>query len=127
MKVAVPTRGNSVDSHFGHCEQYTIFTLDTDKKISSREILPSPVGCGCKSDIASVLQQKGVSVMLAGNMGGGAYNILNYHGIKVIRGCSGDITKVVEDYALGRISDSEESCHAHEHHQHGEHGSSCNH
>ena len=27
MKVAIPTRNNVVDDHFGHCEYYTIFTI----------------------------------------------------------------------------------------------------
>lgn len=127
MKIAVPTKGNVVDSHFGHCELYTIFTLGEDNRISRREVLPSPQGCGCKSNIAGVLQQKGVSIMLAGNMGMGAYNILNYHGIRVYRGCSGDINKLVDDYAKGRINDSNESCHNHDHHHGDGNGHVCNH
>lgn len=127
MKVAVPTRGNVVDGHFGHCENYTIFTLDEEKKIKGSESLPSPQGCGCKSDIASVLRQMGVSVMLAGNMGGGAYNVLNYNGITVYRGCSGDVKKVVEDFAGGKITDSNVGCESHEHHHREGHGGSCKH
>jgi predicted Fe-Mo cluster-binding NifX family protein len=115
-----------VDSHFGHCELYTIFTLENNQ-INHNEILPSPQGCGCKSDIAGVLQQMGVTIMLAGNMGGGAYNILNYHGIRVYRGCSGDINKVVEDFAEGRIVDSNESCSNHNYHNSSGHGHVCNH
>lgn len=128
MKVAIPTRGSEVDSHFGHCELYTIFTLNEDNQVSNKETLPSPAGCGCKSDIAAVLQQKGVSVMLAGNMGLGAFNVLNYHGIQVYRGCTGDINKLVENFAQGSITDSNESCSNHDHH-HGEnnHGYVCNH
>jgi len=64
MKIAIPTRNNIVDDHFGHCEYYTIFTID-DKKVINQEILPSPAGCGCKSNIGAILQQKGVNVMLA--------------------------------------------------------------
>ena len=32
MKVAVPTKNNVVDDHFGHCEAYAIFTVDGDNK-----------------------------------------------------------------------------------------------
>lgn len=28
MKIAVPTIGDQVDQHFGHCEKYTIFTIE---------------------------------------------------------------------------------------------------
>jgi predicted Fe-Mo cluster-binding NifX family protein len=124
MKVAVPTRGNVVDDHFGHCEMYTVFSIDENKKIISSETLPSPQGCGCKSNIAGVLQQKGVNVMLAGNMGGGALNVLNNHGIDVYRGCSGDVRLLTENFLLGKIGDSGEGCHHHE--QHGE-DHQCNH
>ena len=116
MKIAVPTRGNVVDDHFGHCEAYTVFNIDENKKIMSSEMLPSPQGCGCKSNIASVLQQKGVSVMLAGNMGNGALNVLQSHGIDVYRGCSGNVRQLAEAFLLGKINDSGEGCKSHEHH-----------
>jgi len=32
MKIAVPTKNEMVDSHFGHCEYYTIFTIDNETK-----------------------------------------------------------------------------------------------
>jgi predicted Fe-Mo cluster-binding NifX family protein len=112
-KIAVPTRDTVVDDHFGHCEKYSIFTIGEDGKIEATETLPSPSGCGCKSNIAAVFQQSGVTVMLAGNMGGGALNVLNGHGISVYRGCSGDVRKVVEAYLAGAISDSGAGCHHH--------------
>jgi len=124
MKIAVPTRGNMVDSHFGHCEAYTIFNVDENKKIISSEILPSPQGCGCKSNIAATLKEKGVSVMLAGNMGDGALNVLNHHGISVYRGCSGDVKIAAESFLQGQIGDSGVGCH---HHDHEGEGHQCNH
>lgn len=116
MKIAVPTRGNVVDDHFGHCEFFTIFSVDENKKIIGSEVLPSPPGCGCKSNIAAILQQKGVSVMLAGNMGDGAINVLSSHGIAVYRGCSGDIREIAEAFLQGNLNDSGETCHCHEPH-----------
>jgi len=124
MKIAVPTRGKVVDDHFGHCEAYTVFNIDENKKIISSEILPSPQGCGCKSNIASVLKEMNVSVMLAGNMGNGALNVLQIQGIEVYRGCSGDVRQVTEAFLQGKIGDSGESCHHHE--VHGE-AHQCNH
>jgi predicted Fe-Mo cluster-binding NifX family protein len=116
MKVAVPTRNNVVDSHFGHCEAYTVFTIDANHEIEKTEMVPSPQGCGCKSNIASVLKEKGVSVMLAGNMGGGALNVLQNHGIKVVRGCSGDVRQLVDSFLKGHIEDSGLGCNHHDHH-----------
>lgn len=119
MKVAIPTRGNLVDDHFGHCEEYTVFTIDANNSIEKTEILPSPQGCGCKSNIAEILKEKKVSVMLTGNMGNGALNILKKQGINVYRGCSGDVRQLAENFIQGKIGDSGEGCHQHEAHGEG--------
>ncbi|MDW7694272.1 NifB/NifX family molybdenum-iron cluster-binding protein [Flammeovirgaceae bacterium SG7u.111] len=116
MKVAVPTRNGQVEDHFGHCEAYGIFTVGSNNKVEHFEVFPSTQGCGCKSNIISLLKENEVSVMLAGNMGNGALTKLNNHGIDVYRGCSGDILQVVEFYLEGNIDDSGESCTQHEHH-----------
>ncbi|WMJ77426.1 MULTISPECIES: NifB/NifX family molybdenum-iron cluster-binding protein [unclassified Sedimentibacter] len=116
MKIALPSRQNKIDSHFGHCEYYTVYTVDKDKKqILSEEIINSPAGCGCKSNIAQVLSEAGVKVMLAGNMGDGAVNVLHSAGIEVLRGCSGDVKSVAMSWLEGKLNDSGESCHEHGH------------
>ena len=117
MKIAVPTREGVVDNHFGHCDHYTIFTINGNK-ITEQADMPSPQGCGCKSGIAADLQQMGVEVMLAGSMGAGALNKLSQHGIKVVRGCSGDVLQLVEAYLVGAVKDSGEAC---DHHDCGSH------
>jgi predicted Fe-Mo cluster-binding NifX family protein len=119
MKIAVPvTNENQIDGHFGHCESYGVFTISEKNEISDIKKVGSPEGCGCKSDIASVLAADGVTVMLAGGIGGGAINVLNNSGIDVIRGCSGDATEVVNLYLKGSVADSGSSCHHHEDHHH---------
>ncbi|MDF3001911.1 MAG: hypothetical protein K0Q48_2030 [Bacillota bacterium] len=116
MKLALPTRQNQIDSHFGHCEYFTVFTVDDSRKeIIGQDLVGSPEGCGCKSNIASVLAEMGVSLMLAGNMGDGAVNVLNSAGIEVLRGCSGDVREVALSWLSDTLSDSGESCHEHEH------------
>lgn len=116
MKIALPVdENNNIDSHFGHCKAFAVVTVSDDNKIVECVRIPSPEGCGCKSNIASVLQNDGVSLMLAGNMGDGAVNVLQRHGIKAIRGCSGEMTQVVNDYLNGEIVDSGIICHHHEH------------
>ena len=112
MKLAIPTRDGKVDDHFGHCDHYTIFTIN-DKQVISREVMASPQGCGCKSGIAADLERMGVEVMLAGNMGEGALNKLSAHNIRVIRGCRGDIEAVVSGFLAGFILDSGVGCSAH--------------
>jgi predicted Fe-Mo cluster-binding NifX family protein len=116
MKIALPTKENStIDSHFGHCEFFTVFTLNENKEIIHEDKVQSPVGCGCKSNIAGTLAQLGVKVMLAGNMGDGAVNVLGSNGIKVVRGCSGDVRAVADKWISGGLSDSGIGCSEHGH------------
>lgn len=122
MKIALPTRGTRIDDHFGHCEMYTVFTVSENREIVNTETIPSPQGCGCKSNIASVLQAQGVVVMLAGNMGAGALNVLSNHGIQVVRGCSGEVKTVAEAWLKGELADSDVGC-SHTH----DDGHVCNH
>ncbi|HOX77666.1 MAG TPA: NifB/NifX family molybdenum-iron cluster-binding protein [Bacteroidales bacterium] len=118
MKIAVPVnRNGEVDGHFGHCEYYSIYTISSNGEIGLPEIIESVDGCGCKSNIASVLAAKGVKVMLAGGIGGGAVNVLNSEGIEVVRGCSGPSSELVKMFAAGKISDSGETCTHHHHHE----------
>ena len=106
MKIALPTRDGQIDDHFGHCDHYTILTLDDDNKITNKESMDSPEGCGCKSNIGPILSDMGVRIMLAGNMGEGAVNVLRTNKIKVVRGCSGDIDDVAAKWLAGEIKDN---------------------
>jgi predicted Fe-Mo cluster-binding NifX family protein len=125
MKIAIPTRDNRVDDHFGHCEFYTIFSISEDMKVDKVETMVAPEGCGCKSNIASVLQNIGVNTMLAGNMGQGAVNVITSAGIRVYRGCSGEVNQLVDAFLKEEVVDSGKTCDHHEHHHHNqghEHG-----
>jgi predicted Fe-Mo cluster-binding NifX family protein len=114
MKIALPSRGSQVDGHFGHCEYFTVFSVDDNNKIVSEQRLDPPAGCGCKTNVVSTLAEMGVKVMLAGNMGGGAVNVLNDHGIEVYRGCAGELREVAKAWLAGKVNDSGVGCTAHD-------------
>jgi predicted Fe-Mo cluster-binding NifX family protein len=113
MKIALPSNGSNIDEHFGHCQSFTLFDIDDEKKIVSEETLTPPAGCGCKSNIIPQLAGMGVSVMLAGNMGGGAANMLAQSGIAVVRGRSGDVREAVQEFLAGNVDDSGATCQSH--------------
>lgn len=128
MKVAIPLKANNqVDDHFGHCAYYSIYSIGENGDVKEENIIESTQGCGCKSNIASVLADQGVKVMLAGGIGAGAINVLNSAGIEVIRGCSGDVTSLVKQFAAGTLIDSGVSCSSHDAHHSEEGGQQCNH
>jgi predicted Fe-Mo cluster-binding NifX family protein len=126
MKIAVPVKtDNSIDNHFGHCAYFKVFTVGENNQLISEQIIPSPQGCGCKSNIASELAEMGVTTMLAGGIGEGAINKLALNGISVVRNCSGDSNQLLADFLAGKIKEGGESCAAHHHHH--EEGHVCNH
>ena len=110
MKIALPTHDNNVDSHFGHCEGFTVFTVDENNLVVNREIVRPGGGCGCKSNAMEILADMAVSVMLAGNMGMGAVNKLHSVGIRVYRGCQGDVLEVTNAFLEGAVTDSGVGC-----------------
>jgi predicted Fe-Mo cluster-binding NifX family protein len=126
MKIAVPTKAdNQIDAHFGHCEFYTIFTISEQNQVISAERMDSPQGCGCKSNIASEFENDEVKTMLAGGIGDGTVNLLNAHGVNVIRNCQGDVTVLMQQYLAGELKDGGNNCAAHGHDHNEEHV--CNH
>ncbi len=115
LNVVLPTReGDFVDEHFGHCEYFTMYKVDDEAKtILSKEILDSPEGCGCKSNIIHTFLEKEVDVMLAGGIGGGAVAMLESSGIGVFNGCFGKTEDVVLRFLNGQVCDQGACCSGH--------------
>ncbi len=122
MKIAVPSRDGLVDEHFGHCKEFLVFSVAADGSLANQATIPSAEGCGCKSDIASVLARAGVTHMVAGNMGEGAVRVLSSNGIAVVRGATGDARAAAGAFAKGTLADSGIGCEGH-----GEPGHECAH
>jgi predicted DNA-binding protein (UPF0251 family)/predicted Fe-Mo cluster-binding NifX family protein len=127
MKIAVPVRGTDVDGHFGHCEGFSVFTLDEKRAIVGEEAVASQAGCGCKSGIGATLAKMGVTHLVAGNMGDGAGRVLASHGISVTRGAAGNARAAVERFAAGQLADSGTGCAEHRHGPVHGHGPECGH
>jgi predicted Fe-Mo cluster-binding NifX family protein len=124
LKLAVPTRAGQVDEHFGHCEAFTIYSIDDSKAVVNQERFTPPPACGCKSNLIPTLVDMGVSVLVAGNMGEGAVQRLAQAGIKVFRGAKGDVGAAVQAWIEGKLLDSKVICLEHGaghecHHGHG--------
>lgn len=112
MKIAVASEGKMVTEHFGHCEGFTIFDSENNV-IKGKEFIPNP---GHRPGFLPVfLHEKGVNVIISGGMGGGAIEIFNEKGIKVITGASGDAHMAVEHYLQGNLKSTGSVCHEHQH------------
>ncbi len=125
MRIAIPTEGTNVSSHFGKCEQFTIAEI-VNSKVQSKSII-STIG-NQHGLLPGFLANNGVSVVIAGGMGDGAKQNLIANNIEIITGANGNIDEVLDLYLSGNLKSSNIGCVGHEHsHNHGESGCSCGH
>ena len=58
MKIALPVFNGFVNEHFGHSEEFVVYTISSDKKVESVSPVASMEGCGCHSGIAEILAKE---------------------------------------------------------------------
>ena len=124
MKIAVTYKDGQIFQHFGHTEQFKIYTVENGKIINSEVIGTHGSGHGALAGLLSVF---GIDVLICGGIGGGARMALSDACIKLFGGVSGDADKAVEAFMSGNLFyDPDVKCDHHDHH-HGERHSCGNH
>lgn len=112
MKIAVACNGSEIWPHFGHCENFNLYDTENGV-ITKEENIPNP---GHRPGfLPNFLADKGVEVIIAGGMGGGAVEIFNERNIEVIVGASGAAKTAVEAYLKGELHSTGSVCHEHQH------------
>lgn len=99
MKIAVPSSGGKLCMHFGHCDVFDIFHVDSSsKKIINRETLtPPPHEPGV---LPQWLSKLNVNCIIAGGMGSRAQQLFQQNKISVITGASSDLTETIVELFL---------------------------
>ena len=125
MKIAVTYDNGQIFQHFGHTEQFKIYTVENGKIIASEIVDTNGSGHGA---LAGLLYHIGADVLICGGIGGGAQMALAQAGIKLFGGLKGDADQAVEHFVAGILAyDPNAKCdhhgdHHHEDHQCGDHG-----
>lgn len=119
MKIAMPSNENMINAHFGKSENFTIATI-TNNQIVSMETVSTKTLQHNHEGLSDFLVKSNVDVVITGGIGQGAYTPLIEKGLKVIRGASGEITSVINNYLDGSLKDKSVLC-SHHHGEHGEH------
>ncbi len=124
-KIAVPVQGENVSAHFGHAPEFKLFKTE-DSKISGEEVIENP---GHQPGLLpKLLNEAGADIIIASGMGQKAISIFEHNNIKVVCGAAGNARTAVENYLVGELDASDNSCshgdgdHDHNHHRHGGHG-----
>lgn len=112
MKVAVCYENDAVFQHFGHTEQFKVYSVE-DKKIVSSEIIGTE-GAGHEA-LADFLKARGITSLICGGIGGGAVEALSAAGITIYAGNSGSADDVAQKFASGTLSpNAVANCHHHD-------------
>lgn len=100
MKAAACYANGQVFQHFGHTEQFKIYTIESGK-ITSSEVIGTG-GTGHEA-LADFLKQRGVESLICGGIGEGAVTALTKAGLTIYAGNSGDADKAAESLAAGTL------------------------
>jgi len=112
MKIALPVAGEQLCTHFGHCESFLFFEVDTAsrdiKKIDTLTAPPHEPGL-----LPKLLGEKGIEVVIAGGMGARAKELFSQRGIKVVVGADpsmGSPESIVRSYLTGTLKTGDNFC-----------------
>lgn len=117
-KIAVTYENGQVFGHFGHTEQFKIYTVEGSTVVSSEVVPTNGSGHGA---LAGFLQQRGVDTLICGGIGGGARTALAEAGIRLYPGAAGSADEAVQALLAGTLAyDPDTVCTHHEHHGEGQ-------
>jgi predicted Fe-Mo cluster-binding NifX family protein len=99
MKIAIPSSNGKLCMHFGHCDVFDIFDVDSaSKKVIKKETqTPPPHEPGV---LPQWLSSQNVTCIIAGGMGGRAQQLFQQNNIQVITGAPSDSTESIVDLYL---------------------------
>lgn len=116
MKIAVTYENGEVFQHFGHTEEFKVYTVEDGKIVSAEVVDTNGNGHGA---LAGFLKELGVEVLICGGIGGGARNALAEAGIRLFPGACGSADVQVEAYLAGSLDYNPDTMCNHHHHEEG--------
>lgn len=119
MKIAATYENGLIFQHFGHTEQFKIYTIENDRIVKMEVVDTNGSGHGA---LSKFLKDQGVGILICGGIGGGARMALMEAGIAVFAGAAGEADLQVGALLAGMLAPNPDvTC---DHHDHGE-GHSC--
>jgi predicted Fe-Mo cluster-binding NifX family protein len=100
-----PALDAGIDPRFGRCQYFIIVDPET-MQFEALENSGAMAGGGAGISTAQMIAGKGVEVVLTGNCGPNAYEVLSAAGIKVVTGVAGKVQDAVQGYKSGKFQSS---------------------
>ena len=111
MRIAMPISDGRLCAHFGHCQVFALFEVDTEnKKIIGREDHTPPMHE--PGVLPRWLSEKGVSLILSGGMGARAQQYFQQYGVDVMVGVlhTGMPEDIVNEYLNNSLEAGDNVC-----------------
>ena len=109
MKICVSASSDSldanVDSRFGRCPYFVVVDSET-MEFSAILNDSNNAAHGAGIQAAQTVANMGAKVVITGNVGPNAFNVLSATGIKIVTGVSGSIRDAVEKYKSGQLKET---------------------
>lgn len=120
MKIAVTYENEEVFQHFGHTEQFKLYTVENGTIIQEQVISTNGSGHGA---LAGFLKNTGADTLICGGIGAGAQTALRDAGIQLYGGVTGKADDAVQALLNGNLGyNPNVHCDHHDHeHAGGEH------
>ena len=122
MKIAVTYENGQIFQHFGHTEQFKIYTAEDGKIMSAEVVDTNGSGHGA---LAEFLTAQNVAALICGGIGGGAQMALANAGIQLFGGVSGSCDEAVGALLSSNLGYNPNVKCDHREHAHSEGGHSC--
>ncbi len=122
MKIAATYDNGEIFQHFGHTEQFKIYTVENNTIISSEIVDTNGSGHGA---LAGLLQSMKVNALVCGGIGGGARMALTSAGIALFGGVTGNADAAVNALLEGKLVYNPDVKCDHHDNQHGGEAHSC--
>ena len=108
MKMCVSASSGSldaaVDSRFGRCPYFVIVDSETmDFKAVPNDSSSAAHGAGIQA--TQTVVNSGAKVVITGNVGPNAFNVLAATGIKIVIGASGSVKEAIEKYKNDQLQE----------------------
>lgn len=110
MKICITSQAENLDSaldeRFGRCSYFIIYDTETDgfESVANPYINESG-GAGIKA--AELIANKNVSVVLTGNIGPKAFDVLKAANVNIISGLSGNVKEIIKKYKNKELEPAE--------------------
>lgn len=108
MRIAIPCVENKLCMHFGHCDQFAVVDVDSEKVTGVEMLTPPPHEPGL---LPRWLHEQGVQLVIAGGMGQRAQAIFADNDIKTIVGAPSDTPEnLAKAWLKGTLTSGENTC-----------------